>query len=117
MGRATEGTGVALVRPLWQIPRDELVKELANEEFEIVVSCANIDKMGQSVAKDSVGKSYYDVFEKLKGMNGIDWAGEAGEFHTMVLNTPFFKKRIEFKGSLQADETGHYFYLNFDHIQ
>jgi diphthamide synthase (EF-2-diphthine--ammonia ligase) len=117
MGRATERTGVVLVRPLWQIPRDELVKELTNEGFEIVVSCANIDKMGQSVAKDSVGKSYYDVYKKFKEINGIDWAGEAGEFHTMVLNTPSFKKRIQFKGSLQLDETGHYLYLNFDHVQ
>jgi diphthamide synthase (EF-2-diphthine--ammonia ligase) len=117
MGRATEETGVLLIRPLWQIPRDKLVKELAYKGFEIVVSCTNIDKMGQSVSEDSVGKSYYDVYEKLKVMDGIDRARESGEFHTMVLNAPSFKKRIEFTGNLQTDETGHYLYLNFDHIQ
>ncbi len=67
MCQATVRTGIVLVRPLWQIPRHEL----ANEGFQIVVSCANIDKMGQSIAKDSVGKSYYDVYEKLKEINGI----------------------------------------------
>jgi diphthamide synthase (EF-2-diphthine--ammonia ligase) len=117
MVRATEGSGVELVRPLWEIPRNELMQELANEGFDIVVSCANIDKIGQSVSNDLVGKSYYYVYEKIKAINGIDWAGEAGEFHTMVLDTPFFNKRIQFKGSLQTDDTGHYLYLHFDHIQ
>ncbi len=117
MVRATEGSGVELVRPLWQIPRDELMKELANEGFDIVVSCANIEKMGQAISNDSVGKSYYYVYEKIKEIKGMDWAGEAGEFHTMVLDAPSFNKRIKFKGSLETDDTGHYLYLHFDHIQ
>lgn len=117
MGRATEGTGVELIRPLWQIPRDELIKDLANAELDIIVSCANIDKMSQTLSNDCVGKSYYYVYNKIKEIHGIDWAGEAGEFHTMVVDAPFFKKRIEFKGSLQTDDTGHFLYLNFDHIQ
>ncbi len=117
MGRATEGTGVELVRPLWQIPRNELKQELANEGFDIVVSCANIEKLSQAISNDSVGKSYYYVYEKIKEINGIDRAGEAGEFHTMVLDAPFFNKRIQFEGNLQTDDIGHYLYLNFDHIQ
>jgi diphthamide synthase (EF-2-diphthine--ammonia ligase) len=117
MVRATEGTGVELVRPLWGIPRDELMQELTKEGFDIVVSCANIEKMGQLVANDSVGKSYSHVYERIKEMKNIDRAGENGEFHTMVLDAPFFKKRIQFKGSLQTDDTAHYLYLNFDHAQ
>ncbi len=117
MVRATEASGVELMRPLWQIPRNELKQELVNEGFDIVVSCANIDKLGQSLSNDSIGKSYYDVYEKIKEIKGIDWAGEGGEFHTMVIDAPFFNKRIQFKGSPQTDDTGHYLYLNFDNIQ
>jgi diphthamide synthase (EF-2-diphthine--ammonia ligase) len=117
MVRATEGSGVELVRPLWQIPRNELKQELVNKGFDIVVSCASIEKTGQAISNDSVGKSYYYVYEKIKEINGIDWTGEASEFHTMVLDAPFFSRHIQFKGSLQTDDIGHYLYLNFDHIQ
>ncbi|CAF1478228.1 unnamed protein product [Adineta steineri] len=117
MFHATEGSGVELVRPLWGISRNELMQELINEGFDIVVSCVNIDKMGQSVANDSVAKSYFYVYEKIKELTGIDRAGEAGEFHTMVLNPPRFNKRIEFKGNVQTDDTGHYLYFNFNHVQ
>jgi diphthine-ammonia ligase len=117
MVQITEGSGVELVRPLWKIPRNELMQELVNEEFDIVVSCANIEKIGQLVSNDSVGKSYYDVYEKIKAIKGIDWAGEAGEFHTMVVNAPIFNKRVQFRGTIQIDDTGHYLYLNFDGVQ
>lgn len=117
MGRAIQGTNVELIRPLWQIERQRLVNELREETFEIVVSCANIDKMGRLLANDSIGKSYFDVYEKLQQTKQIDSAGETGEFHTMVINTPFFKKSIQFNGNIQTDETGHYLFFNFTHIQ
>jgi diphthamide synthase (EF-2-diphthine--ammonia ligase) len=74
--RATEGTGVELVRPLRGIPRDELMQELTKEGFDIVVSCAN--------------------YERIKEMKNIDRSREKGEFHTMILDAPFFKKCIQF---------------------
>jgi diphthamide synthase (EF-2-diphthine--ammonia ligase) len=81
MVRATQGTGVELMRPLWGIERDRLKEELARQGYDIVVSCANIDKLGSLISNESVGKSYYDVYDKIKQIDGIDRAGEAGEFH------------------------------------
>ncbi|CAF1474652.1 unnamed protein product [Adineta steineri] len=78
MVHATEESGVELVRPLWGIPRNELIQELVNEGFDIVVFCVNIDKIDQTVATNLVGHSYFHVYEKIKEINGIDWAGEAG---------------------------------------
>jgi len=52
------------------------MQELTKEGFDIVVSCAN--------------------YERIKEMKNIDRSGEKGEFHTIVLDAPFFKKRIQF---------------------
>jgi diphthine-ammonia ligase len=117
MVRATQGTGVELMRPLWGIERDRLKEELARQGYDIVVSCANIDKLGSLISNESVGKSYYDVYDKIKQIDGIDRAGEAGEFHTMVLNAPAFTKRLQFTGCRRTDETGQHVYLNFDDIK
>ncbi|CAF1431675.1 unnamed protein product [Adineta steineri] len=51
---------------------DEFGVELANEGFDIIVFCVNIDKIGQSVATTLVGQSYFHVYEKIKEINGID---------------------------------------------
>jgi len=117
MGRATQGTNVELIQPLWQIARDQLFNELREEQFEIVVSCVNIEKIGESLANDSIGKSYFELYEQIEQRKQIDSAGEIGEFHTMVINTPFFKKSIQFNGNSQIDETGRYLFFHFTQIQ
>ncbi|KAI8641478.1 hypothetical protein BD408DRAFT_433269 [Parasitella parasitica] len=100
MERAVEGTGVALVRPLWQKDQAELLKEMWDRKFDITITCINQLKVRASVLEKV--KDVYDVGKPLsqQGLNAvaannvnISPTGEYGELHTMVLDCPLYKTK------------------------
>lgn len=82
--------GLEAVLPLWQGDRKALVLEMIDAGIEaIIVSC-----------NATLGAAFLGRFidlETLKALEiaGVDVCGENGEFHTLVVNAPFFKKRLE----------------------
>ncbi|CAO3657427.1 unnamed protein product [Mucor hiemalis] len=99
MERAVENTGVQLVRPLWQQPQQELLNEMWNRQFDILITCINLEKVPRQIL-DQVG-DVYNVGKSLtqEGLDSvaahkvnISPTGEFGELHTMVLDCPLYKK-------------------------
>ena len=54
----------------------------------LIVSCNN--DLGPNYLGKIIDSELIDVFESM----GVDACGENGEFHTLVVNAPFFKNRI-----------------------
>jgi len=76
------------ITPLWHINENSYIKKLKN--FEIIITgiaadCLDIKDLGRSFDSEFV--------KKLKSLN-ISPLGEGGEFESLVLNCPLFKKRI-----------------------
>ncbi|OBQ55438.1 diphthine--ammonia ligase [Tamlana sp. s12] len=78
------------ILPLWQGHRKQLVLEMIAAGIEaIIVSC------NQELGPDYLGRTMSsDLVEELEN-KGIDACGENGEFHTLVVNAPFFKNKID----------------------
>lgn len=119
MGRAVEDTGITLIRPLWQLPRLDLINDLDN--FEVIVTCCNVQQMGAE-AQALLGKRGDAVWKKLRkyaeeedAEQQVDGCGERGEFHTMVLNAPLFKQRVEL-GELEVMNEDHLTFLKIKDI-
>lgn len=119
MPRAVETTGVELVRPLWELPRSEILEDIWAHQFDVVISCLNTAKFDGDVDVESfVGqKLTRDLLQKVKEHNikcgrDVDLAGEFGEFHTMVLDAPLFKNKIDLADS-QIIRDGDFAYLSF----
>ncbi|KAB1069383.1 diphthine--ammonia ligase [Tamlana haliotis] len=76
--------------PLWQGNRRALVLEMIEAGIEaMIVSC------NQALGPDYLGRTITaDLVEELEN-KGIDACGENGEFHTLVVNAPFFKNKVE----------------------
>jgi uncharacterized protein (TIGR00290 family) len=100
MERAVEGTGVSLVRPLWQQPQPELLKEMWGLQFDILITCINQDKVSPTVLQKV--QDVYDVGKPLTqaGLDAvaankviISPTGEFGELHSMVLDCPLYKNQ------------------------
>ncbi|MEP1489652.1 MAG: diphthine--ammonia ligase [Algibacter sp.] len=78
------------VLPLWQGDRKQLVLDMIDDGIEaIIVSCNQ--ELGPDFLGRTIDAEIIDEFEVL----GVDACGENGEFHTLVVNAPFFKNRIE----------------------
>lgn len=75
--------------PLWQKERTVLVAQMLESGIEtMIVSCNEI------MGKEFLGKILTNELIKDLEALGIDACGENGEFHTLVLNCPLFKERI-----------------------
>lgn len=90
-----DSLGLKIFSPLWHINQESEVLELLDEGFEVImasVAALGLDKtwLGKKIDKSMVKK-----LVELNRKTGINVAGEGGEYETLVLDGPMFKKRIE----------------------
>ncbi|CAG8493809.1 1939_t:CDS:2 [Funneliformis caledonium] len=116
MDRVVENTDVKLLRPLWERERNELMELIFTQSnFEIIISCVNLEKIHEKVARKMVGKILTrELYEEIiLKQDNVDGCGEMGEYHSMVLNAPLFKKKIVIKKAEQklSDDEKFLYYL------
>ena len=81
--------GIEAVLPLWKQSREELVAAMIASGMEAyIVSCNEV--MGPAFLGRLLDTSLVKELITL----GVDACGENGEYHTLVVNAPIFKKRI-----------------------
>eukprot|EP01033_Poteriospumella_lacustris_P016670 gene16670-11929_t len=88
--------GLTVLSYLWQKERKELLEEMILEH--------NMDIMLVKVAgaglqpRKHLGKRLKDLYPQLLKLHkkyGLDLCGEGGEYESLVLDAPYFRKRIE----------------------
>lgn len=88
--KVSNSANLKAVLPLWQGNRRQLVLDMINSGIEaIIVSCNN--DLGSEFLGKSINAELVEVLENM----GVDACGENGEFHTLVVNAPFFKNKIQ----------------------
>jgi len=81
--------------PLWHKNQEEYMKELIKNDFKFIftsIACYGLDEkwLGKIINDDRLKK-----LSELNKKIGINVAGEGGEFESLVLNAPNFRKTIE----------------------
>jgi len=82
--------GVKVLEPLWGINTKDVYLQFIRSGFSALVVSAKSDL----IERDWLGRSINDEFLKYLEKRGIDVCGENGEYHTVVIDGPIFKKRI-----------------------
>jgi len=97
--------------PLWHYDQEQLLRDLISKKFNAVISSIACD----GLTKDFLGKKIdTDMIQKLIALNkkiGINVAGEGGEYETLVVDCPMFKKKIVVEDSMtvmENENTGNY---------
>ncbi|MHA3114853.1 diphthine--ammonia ligase [Acinetobacter sp. ANC 4635] len=83
-----------LCMPLWQKNRLEIINEFINLGFQSVIVTVNLD-LGMKV--EDLGRVLTTQYVEELCARGIDPCGEAGEFHTTVIDGPIFKKPLSIR--------------------
>jgi uncharacterized protein (TIGR00290 family) len=88
-------TGVEVIKPLWGLDRPKILMELLSSGFKAIFTCAkepwfNEDWIGRTIGTQSIAE-----LKELNKKTGLDMCGEMGEYHTMTIDAPFFKKTIQ----------------------
>ena len=89
--RVCNDSGITTVEPLWNNNPQDLVSEFVNLGFEAVIVSCQAEKLG----KDFIGRRIDKKLTAELKEKGVCPCGENGEFHTLVVDGPIFKRKIE----------------------
>jgi uncharacterized protein (TIGR00290 family) len=90
--------GVDAELPLWDVGRNELLEELASQGFKAIVVSVKDGTLGKRWLGRTLDRNMIAVFES----SDIDPSGEAGEYHTCVVDGPLFSRPVRLE---QGDST------------
>jgi len=95
VNKVCEPLGVKVFSPLWRKEQSPLLKEIVGAGFEVVmvgVAAEGLDEswLGRRIDLGAVGD-----LEDMSARKRINISGEGGEFETIVLDGPNFRKKLE----------------------
>ena len=104
--RVCRDIGIKPMLPLWKSKREELLKEFIQLGFKAIVVSVRTDVL----SKEWIGRHINEDFiNDLKKEEHIDLCGEAGEYHTLVVSGPIFKKNIVILNAKKIKNDKHWF--------
>ncbi len=81
--------------PLWQKNQMQLLHDLIEQHFEIIVTGVFCYPLDQSWLGKKINQDFIRNVTKLHDQYKINVSGEGGEFESFVLNCPLFKKPLQ----------------------
>jgi uncharacterized protein (TIGR00290 family) len=101
--------GLVPVLPLWGREPEALLKEFIDSGFEAVMISAKADIFGQEWLGRTIDHSFLVDFKQLVKGKDVDVCGEKGEYHTVVVDGPLFKQRLEITRGAKVLRDGYWF--------
>ena len=103
--RVSKESGMEAVLPLWgEKKREDLIEELIEAGFETIVVATKKDLLGLEWLGRRIDR---DFIRDISKVEGVDMSGEGGEYHTLVVSGPIFKKRIKILKSEKVTRDQH----------
>jgi uncharacterized protein (TIGR00290 family) len=102
--RQLQGTSLAPLFPVWDLPTLSLAREMTRAGVRAKVTCIDPQKLDRSFA----GREFDDAF--LKSLPpSVDPCGENGEFHTFVYDSPVFSSPLSVRTGEIVERDGFVF--------
>ncbi len=87
--------GIWCFNPLWQVNQIELLEKLVREKYEIIISSIAAYPLDQNWLGRKLDAKAISELKVLQDKYKIHPAGEGGEFESLVLDAPMFKRKIK----------------------
>jgi uncharacterized protein (TIGR00290 family) len=97
-------TGMTPYLPLWLEDQHKLMEEFIDAGFIAVVVAAKAELFGEEILGRQIDRAFLASLGK-----DITPCGEAGEYHTLVIDGPIFKKRLEITVSQKVTRDDRHF--------
>ena len=85
---------IEVIMPLWGADRRQAFEELLSRGFKAMISCIKKGCLAEDWLGRELDKKSLDDLDKINNKTGLDICGENGEYHTLVVDGPLFKKRL-----------------------
>ena len=93
--RVCAEAGMVPLLPLWGMGGKDLLCGFIEAGFEAIVVAVRNDSMNDHWLGKRIDRGFIRQMEK----SGVDVCGENGEYHTLVVDGPIFRRRIDIKES------------------
>ena len=81
--------------PLWHKNQKQLLKEMIDAGFIILIDVVAAEGLNKNFLGKIINASLINKIEDIASKYKINFAGEGGEYETLVLDCPMYKKRIK----------------------
>jgi len=114
LNRVCQERGLKPIKPLWTM-RDtkQIYLNYIEAGFKATVVRIDYSKLGTEWLGRVLDKQFYEDTLKI----GIDPCGENGEYHTIVTDGPYFKKKIEILETQKHNLKGNFDYLEIKNFK
>ena len=86
--------GLKCINPLWHKDQQEYMQELIDNKFEIIFTAIAADGLNKTWLNKVIRQEELEELKQLHKKIGFHQAGEGGEFESLVVNCPLFKKKL-----------------------
>ena len=81
--------------PLWGQAQEKILRDFIDLGFETMVIVTRADLLGKEWLGRRVDTDFLRLLDELRETKEITPCGEAGEYHTLVIDGPLFNQRLE----------------------
>ena len=99
--------GLKVFSPLWHIDQEKEMRSLLRDGFKIIFSSVAAYGLDKSWVGRTITEKDVDKLVELNKKYSINIAGEGGEFESLVIDCPLFKKKLKIINSEVIEETEH----------
>lgn len=103
--RVADSLGLKIFSPLWHKSQEQEMQELLENEFEFILTSVAAEGLDKSWLNKSITKEDVIKLRKMKDKLGTNIAGEGGEFESLVLDCPLFKKKLMIEKAEVVEES------------
>ena len=86
--------GLDHLAPLWGKEQEKLLREMIDAEFEIMITSVSAQGFKESWLGRKLDEGALQDLIALNQRYKVNVSGEGGEYESLVLDAPFFRKRI-----------------------
>lgn len=90
-----EDLGLESLSPLWKRKPKDLLSEMVEKGFKIIISAVAAEGLGPEWLGVTIDSMVIEELAHLHNTCYVCTAGEGGEFETLVIDAPMFKKKIK----------------------
>jgi diphthine-ammonia ligase len=105
--RVCASAGIMPLLPLWQGKQEKIVADFVDTGFVTVIVAVKTDLMEPEWLGRQIDAAFVNDLKVYD--ENITPCGEDGEYHTLVLDGPLFKKRLEITESKNVERDNHWF--------